>query len=70
MVSVLKTEVFSLPFSLLCLFKALDFALCQPVAGDEEKNLLIGLDRQLNPLEILYNEVDGNTVDVFHAMRC
>ena len=42
----------------------------QPVAGDEEKNLLIGLDRQLNPLEILYNEVDGNTVDVFHAMRC
>ena len=42
----------------------------RPVAGKEEKNLLIGWDRQLNPLEILYNEIDGNSVNVFHAMRC
>jgi len=41
-----------------------------PIARQEEKNLLIGLDRQLNPLEILYNEIDGNNVNVFHAMKC
>ncbi|MCL2318863.1 MAG: hypothetical protein FWC45_02170 [Treponema sp.] len=41
-----------------------------PVAHQEEKNLLIGLDSQLNPLEILYNEIDDHTVNVFHAMKC
>ena len=41
-----------------------------PVARQEEKNLLIGFDRQLNPLEILYNEIDDHTVNVFHAMKC
>ncbi len=41
-----------------------------PVTHHEEKNLLIGFDRQLNPLEILYNEIDDNTVNVFHAMKC
>jgi len=41
-----------------------------PVADHEEKNLLIGLDRRLIPIEILYNEVDEQTVNVFHAMKC
>jgi len=41
-----------------------------PVAGHEEKNLLIGFDRQLAPLEILYNEIDESSVNVFHAMKC
>ena len=41
-----------------------------PIAHQEEKNLLIGFDRQLNPLEILYNEIDEYTVNVFHAMKC
>jgi hypothetical protein len=41
-----------------------------PVARDEDKNLLIGLDTRLNPLEILYNEIDEHTVNVFHAMKC
>jgi len=41
-----------------------------PVACQEEKNLLIGLDRQLNPIEILYNEIDETCVNVFHAMKC
>jgi len=41
-----------------------------PVANYECKNLLIGLDKRLNPLEILYNEIDDNTVNVFHAMKC
>jgi hypothetical protein len=38
--------------------------------GEEEKSLLIGLDRSGNPLEILYNVLDGGTINVFHAMRC
>jgi hypothetical protein len=38
--------------------------------GDEEKNLLIGLDRNGNPLEILYNVLDGEIINVFHAMKC
>ena len=41
-----------------------------PVAHQAEKNLLIGLDKHLNPLEILYNEIDDHTVNVFHAMKC
>ncbi|MDR1302949.1 MAG: hypothetical protein LBK43_10860 [Treponema sp.] len=38
--------------------------------GDPSKNLLIGFDCNANPLEILYNVIDENTVQVFHAMRC
>jgi len=41
-----------------------------PVASQEDKNLLIGLDKRLNPIEILYNEIDEHTVNVFHAMKC
>ena len=41
-----------------------------PVAAQEDKNLLIGLDKRLNPLEVLYNEIDEHTVNVFHAMKC
>jgi hypothetical protein len=32
--------------------------------------LLIGFDRKANPLEIIYNVVDEDTIKVFHAMRC
>jgi hypothetical protein len=38
--------------------------------GDSAKNLLIGFDGNANPLEILYNVIDENTVQVFHAMKC
>jgi hypothetical protein len=38
--------------------------------GEEDKNLLIGLDRNGNPIEILYNVLDGNIINVFHAMKC
>jgi hypothetical protein len=41
-----------------------------PFAGLGDKNLLIGLDRRLNPIEILYNENEDRTITVFHAMRC
>jgi hypothetical protein len=36
----------------------------------ENKRLLIGFDRNANPLEIYYNILDDNTVRVFHAMKC
>ena len=41
-----------------------------PIVNHSEKNLLIGLDKRLNPVEILYNEIDEHTVNVFHAMKC
>ncbi|GBU29102.1 hypothetical protein R84B8_02666 [Treponema sp. R8-4-B8] len=34
-----------------------------------EKYAVIGFDRVGNPLEIMYNPVDDNTISVFHAMR-
>jgi hypothetical protein len=37
---------------------------------DKDKYLLIGFNRKGNPLEILYNIIDDNTVNVFHAMTC
>ena len=36
----------------------------------ENKRLLIGFDRNANPIEIYYNIIDLNTVRVFHAMKC
>jgi hypothetical protein len=34
-----------------------------------EKHAVIGFDRAWNPLEILYNPIDNNTISVFHAMK-
>ena len=36
----------------------------------EDKRLLIGFDRNANPLEIMYNIIDENTINIFHAMKC
>ena len=36
----------------------------------DNKYLVIGFDRNANPLEIMYNVVDDNTINVFHAMKC
>jgi hypothetical protein len=38
--------------------------------GEEDKNLLIGLNRNGFPLEIIYNVLDDETINVFHAMEC
>ena len=39
--------------------------------GDRENvYLLWGFDTKANPVEILYNEIDENGVNVFHAMPC
>ena len=36
----------------------------------ENKRLLIGFDRNANPVEIYYNILNHDTVRVFHAMKC
>ena len=35
-----------------------------------DKHLIIGFDRNANLIEILYNELDEDTVRVFHVMPC
>ena len=34
-----------------------------------EKYAIIGFDRAGNPLEVLYNPIDDNSINVFHAMK-
>ncbi|GHV77692.1 hypothetical protein AGMMS49942_25130 [Spirochaetia bacterium] len=34
-----------------------------------EKYVVIGFDRAGNPLEVMYNPIDANTINVFHAMK-
>ena len=35
-----------------------------------DKHLLLGFDNNGNPLEIMYNVIDEQIVNVFHAMKC
>jgi hypothetical protein len=37
---------------------------------DDGKYLLIGFDRNANLLEIRYNVLGEDTINVFHAMKC
>jgi hypothetical protein len=34
------------------------------------KYLLIGFNTQGNPIEIMYNRIDEERINVFHAMKC
>jgi hypothetical protein len=34
-----------------------------------EKYAVIGFDRNLNPLEVMYNPVDDDHIIIFHAMK-
>jgi uncharacterized DUF497 family protein len=36
----------------------------------EDKHLLLGFDSRGDLLEIMYNIIDEQTVNVFHAMKC
>ena len=38
--------------------------------GEENKNLLLGLARDASLLEVMYNVLDGDVINVFHAMKC
>jgi len=46
--------------------RVLDYA----VHGEENKNLLLGLARGGGLLEIIYNVLDDDVINVFHAMKC
>jgi hypothetical protein len=39
------------------------------VEGLTEKYAFLGFDCAGNPLEIMYNSIDDNTINVFHAMK-
>jgi len=36
----------------------------------ENKFLLIGFDLNANLIEVMYNVIDDNSINVFHAMKC
>ena len=38
--------------------------------NDVDKHLLIGFDHNGNLLEIMYNVIDEQSINVFHAMKC
>jgi hypothetical protein len=42
----------------------------EPLEDIENKHLVIGFDNTGNPLEIMYNIIEDETINVFHAMRC
>lgn len=39
------------------------------LGGLPEKYAIVGFDRAGNPLEIMYNPIDDNHINVFHAMK-
>ena len=41
-----------------------------PLDDDENKYIVIGFDNSGILLEILYNHIDDETINVFHAMKC
>jgi hypothetical protein len=52
------------------ILKAIDGYLYDgPVDGDVNKRLLLGFDRNNNLLEIMYNIINENRINVFHAMQ-
>ena len=38
--------------------------------GGDDKHLILGFDTSRRLLEIMYNVIDENTINVFHAMKC
>jgi len=45
--------------------------ICNGLLEDySNKYLLVGFDTRGNPIEIMYNRIDEEQVNVFHVMRC
>ena len=40
------------------------------IDGEDDKYLLISFDKNGNLLEVMYNDIDDNRINVFHAMKC
>ena len=43
---------------------------CIETDETDNKFLIIGFDGKANLLEIMYNVIDEDTINVFHAMKC
>jgi hypothetical protein len=41
-----------------------------PLEDDGNRRIVFGFDHNGNSLEVLYNQLDEQTVKVFHAMKC
>ena len=41
-----------------------------PIEDAENKYLLLGFDLKGNLIEIMYNRIDEDSINVFHAMPC
>jgi hypothetical protein len=41
-----------------------------PIDGADNKYLLIGFNLVGNPIEVMYNKIDDDSINVFHAMPC
>ena len=41
-----------------------------PLEEYENKYIVVGFDNYGNLLEILYNRIDDESINVFHAMKC
>ncbi|MDR0524319.1 MAG: hypothetical protein LBG90_00420 [Spirochaetaceae bacterium] len=53
----------------------IEYALLHPIRNGlledyENKYLLVGFDTRGNPIEVMYNRIDAERVQVFHAMKC
>jgi hypothetical protein len=42
----------------------------EPMANEVNKHLLVGFDTHGNLIEVMYNRIDMDTINVFHAMPC
>ena len=51
-------------------FKTIKYDAILEEAGWSDKHLLIGFNRNADLIEILYNDIDEDTIRVFHAMKC
>ena len=41
-----------------------------PLEDDGNKYIVVGFDNSGNLLEIFYNNIDDDAINVFHAMKC
>ncbi|MDR0908370.1 MAG: hypothetical protein LBM77_01265 [Spirochaetaceae bacterium] len=46
------------------------FVFEERIAETKDKYVIVGFDRTGNPLEVMFNQVDEDTIEVFHAMKC
>jgi len=71
MILVYNQSAFKHGFTELDIETAMATALVDELMlGFDNKYLVIGFDRNQNFIEVIYNLVDENTANVFHAMRC